>query len=164
MKVAVISDTHDNKIAIQKAFKLIESMGITLTLHLGDTISPFVADFIREVYKGDLKIILGNNDGEKFYLKRKFESNGFEFFELKPVVIELLGRKIIMMHEPIAVESLARSGDFDIILYGHLHKIDNRRIGNTLVLNPGEACGYLTGKRSFAILDLEKMEAEVIEF
>ncbi len=164
MKIAVISDTHDNKTAIQEAFKQIEEMGITLTLHLGDIISPFVSDFIREVYTGDLKIIIGNNDGEKFYLKKKFEANGFEFYELKPVILEIQGRKIIMMHEPIAVESLARSGDFDIILYGHLHKIDNRKIGETLILNPGEACGYLTGKRTFAVLDLDSLKAEVIEF
>ncbi len=164
MKIAVISDTHDNKTAIKEAFRIIESRGINLTLHLGDIISPFVSDFIREVYTGKLIAILGNNDGEKFFLKKKFESNGFELKELKPVKIELEGRKIILMHEPIEVDSLARSGDFDVILYGHLHKIDNRKIGNTLILNPGEACGYLTGKRTFAILDLKILEAEVIEF
>jgi len=164
MKVAVISDTHDNKEAIERAFKLIEERGIKLTLHLGDIISPFVSDFIKSVYTGKVIALLGNNDGEKFFLKKKFELNGYELKELKPVKLELDGRKILMMHEPIEVESLAKSRDFDVILYGHLHKIDNRKVGNTLILNPGEACGYLTGKRTFAILDLDEMKAEVVEF
>ncbi len=164
MKIAVISDTHDNKSAIIEAFRKIEAKGIRLTFHLGDIISPFVSDFIREVYSGDLVAILGNNDGEKFFLKKKFEINGFELKELKPVKMELEGRKILLMHEPVEVDSLAKSGDFDIILYGHLHKIDRRKVGNTLILNPGEACGYLTGKRSFAVIDLETLDAEVIEF
>ena len=164
MRIAVISDTHDNKEAIEKAFRLIENKGIKLTLHLGDIISPFVSDFIKSVYSGKLISILGNNDGEKFFLKKKFELNGFELEELKPVEIELDGKKIIMMHEPIEVDSLAKSGDFDVILYGHLHRIDNRKVGKTLILNPGEACGYLTGKKTFAILDLDEMKAEVIEF
>ena len=164
MKIAVISDTHDNIDAIKKAFQLIENRGIGLTLHLGDIVSPFVADFIKSVYSGKLIAILGNNDGEKFFLKKKFEGNGFELKELKPVTLELEGRKIIMMHEPIEIKSLAKSGDFDVILYGHLHEIENRKEGNTLILNPGEACGYLTGKRTFAILDLKTLSAEVIEF
>ena len=164
MKIAVISDTHDNKEAIERAFRLIEDKGIKLTLHLGDIISPFVSDFIKSVYSGKVIALLGNNDGEKFFLKKKFELNGFELKELKPVKLELEGKKIIMMHEPIEVDSLAKSGDFDVILYGHLHKIDKRKVGKTLILNPGEACGYLTGRRTFAILDLDKMEAEVIEF
>ncbi len=164
MKVAVISDTHDNKTAIKEAFRIIESKGIKLTFHLGDIVSPFVADFIREVYSGRLIVLLGNNDGEKFFLKKKFEGNGFELRELKPVKLEIGGRRVILMHEPIEVESLARSGDFDVILYGHLHRVDNRTVENTLILNPGEACGYLTDRRTFAILDLENLMAEVMEF
>jgi predicted phosphodiesterase len=30
-------------------------------------------------------------------------------------------------------------------------------------VNPGEACGYLNNKATFAIIDTEKMEAEIIE-
>jgi predicted phosphodiesterase len=32
-----------------------------------------------------------------------------------------------------------------------------------LVVNPGELCGYLTGKPTFAIIDTDKVEAEIIE-
>jgi len=36
--------------------------------------------------------------------------------------------------------------------------------GKTLVINPGEVCGYLTGKSTIAILDTTKCDARIIEF
>jgi len=61
------------------------------------------------------------------------------------------------------VEALAVSDRWDAVLYGHTHRIDLRRVGQTLVLNPGEVYGALTGRSTFAVLDLDRMEAEVVE-
>ncbi|MFQ6056041.1 MAG: metallophosphoesterase family protein [Methanosarcinales archaeon] len=47
-------------------------------------------------------------------------------------------------------------------MYGHTHKNDIRKIHNTLVINPGEGGGWLYGDKTLAILDLEKMKAEII--
>ena len=38
------------------------------------------------------------------------------------------------------------------------------RKGKTLAINPGELCGYLTGKSTIAILDTVKNQAEIVEF
>jgi len=35
-------------------------------------------------------------------------------------------------------------------------------MGKTLVINPGEVCGYLTGKPTIALLDTVKHEAKII--
>jgi predicted phosphodiesterase len=32
-----------------------------------------------------------------------------------------------------------------------------------MCVNPGEVCGYLSGKRTVAIVDLDRMEAEIVE-
>ena len=62
------------------------------------------------------------------------------------------------------IDALADSGSFDIILSGHTHSLSNKKLENgILVINPGELCGYLTGKSTFAIIDTEKMESEIIE-
>ncbi len=62
------------------------------------------------------------------------------------------------------VESFAESNAYDFVLYGHTHIIDVRRIDSTLILNPGEACGYLSGTRSFAVLDIAKGNVDIVEF
>ncbi len=161
MKIGVISDTHDHIPAIQEAFRFFEQQGIQTVLHLGDVISPFVIRFIREVYSGRLYAVYGNNDGERLFLKAMFEKHGAEI-QVGPRILTLADRKIIMMHEPVAPEALATQ--FDVVLYGHLHEIRNESTAKGLILNPGEACGYLSNKRTFAILDLTRLQAEIVEF
>jgi predicted phosphodiesterase len=36
-------------------------------------------------------------------------------------------------------------------------------VKNTLVVNPGEVSTYLYGKSTVALVDLEKLEAEIVE-
>ncbi len=162
MKIAVISDTHDHIPAVQEAFRRIQALGIRQTLHLGDIIAPFVVRFLRNVYDGDLLAVYGNNDGERLFLRETFQKFQAEI-RVAPVELELGGRRIHMTHEPVAPEALAQH--FDVVLYGHTHEIRNERLPNGhLILNPGEACGYLTGRRTFALLDLDTLRAEIVEF
>ncbi len=161
MKIGVISDTHDNIPAIRKAFQYFEEAHIKTVLHLGDIISPFVIRFIREVYTGELKAIFGNNDGEKLFLTEMFKRYNAEI-KPGPQIVELENRKIFMSHEPISPESLV--SDYDLVLYGHLHEIYTKRYKNSLILNPGEACGYLSDKRTFAVVDLNTLDFEIVEF
>ena len=76
------------------------------------------------------------------------------------------GKKVFAAHMPTekTIDALASSGKYDIILSGHTHNIVDKKYDNgVLVVNPGEACGYLTGKATFAIIDTNKMETEIIE-
>ncbi|MEM2218261.1 MAG: metallophosphoesterase family protein, partial [Thermofilaceae archaeon] len=61
------------------------------------------------------------------------------------------------------VESLAKSGDYNVIVYGHTHELDVRRMGKVLIINPGEVCGYLSGISTAVIFDPEKFETEVVK-
>jgi len=62
-----------------------------------------------------------------------------------------------------SIDALANSGRFDIILSGHTHSMEIRKYKEVLIINPGELCGYLTDKPTFAIIDTETMKAEIIE-
>ena len=43
-----------------------------------------------------------------------------------------------------------------------MRKLWKSKRGNTLLLNPGEACGWLTGKCTAMVVDLDTGEVEVI--
>ncbi len=131
-------------------------------LHLGDIIAPFTPKFMLQEFRGKFIAVFGNNDGERPFLVKTLTSLGAEITP-PPRALELDGRKIIMMHEPFAVESIAKSGDFDIVAYGHTHELRNEKFGRTLLLNPGEACGYLYGRKTFMIVDLRTMQVEIVE-
>jgi len=48
-------------------------------------------------------------------------------------------------------------------VYGHTHQIDVQQVGEALVLNPGTLSGYLAGKRTYAIVDLDTLQADIVE-
>lgn len=64
-------------------------------------------------------------------------------------------------------EKLARAVleklDVDGVFYGHTHRLLIDRIGDRILLNPGEVCGYLTGRSTVVILDTRDLSTRVIE-
>jgi putative phosphoesterase len=167
MKIAVISDTHDHKDNILKAVSIMNEKNVDALIHCGDYVAPFVKrwfDGLNDNIKNNFYGVFGNNDGErvglKIILKGVCDIIGMEINR------EFDGKKVFAAHMPSAnsIEALASSGKYDILLSGHTHNVVNKKYENgVLAVNPGEACGYLTDKATFAIIDTAKMEAEVIE-
>lgn len=158
MEVCVISDTHDHLENLRKVLKILEERKINVMLHGGDFVSPFTWRVLKN-FKGDIYGVFGNNDGERVLLKKLYGDRIQEQIRK----IEIAGKKIALMHEPRLLEELSMSGAFDLIVYGHMHEVDIRKINNTLIINPGEACGWLYGKATFMIVNLETMNVEVLE-
>ena len=168
MRVAVVSDTHDNIRAIKRVAERITEAGVETVIHLGDIISPFAVRLLRDALRG-VKVVgvLGNNDGDVLQLAKLFSEAGWELYS-GPKIIELGGRRILVLHgyggvadTESLVKNLAKSTEVDAVFFGHTHKVMVERLQGRLVLNPGEACGYLTGKSSFALVDLDTMEASI---
>lgn len=159
MKVGIMADSHDNMGKIAAAVQIFNAEGIELLIHCGDFIAPFTA---REMGKLKCKAygVFGNNDGEKLGLRSSYsgiceiQEEGFE--------VEIGGKRAIILHRDSTVDGLAQSGKYDLVIYGHTHKVDIRDVGKTKVINPGETGGWLTGRGTVVILDTETMEARVV--
>jgi hypothetical protein len=161
MKIAIMSDCHDNWQNLETAIKIANTQKCEFLLFAGDLISP-PGVALLEKFNGKVKFIWGNNENEKMGLTRKMDkSKNMElfgdFFEG-----EIEGVKIFMIHTPRLAEIAAKSGLFDICIYGHDHTARNENIGKSILLNPGEIHGYKTGKPSFAILDTKGMKIEFV--
>ncbi|MAF11961.1 YfcE family phosphodiesterase [Candidatus Poribacteria bacterium] len=163
MKLGVISDSHDNLHKLEAGVSVLCAHDLAMVVHAGDFIAPFTARYFASL--PDLGIpfagVFGNNDGEKFGLRKMYEPIGpihEDKFE-----VELGGRRIIVVHKELLVEPLARSGDYDLVVYGHTHRIDVRT-DPCLIVNPGEAGGWTTGKSTLAIVDLADLSATIEEF
>ncbi len=161
MKIGVIADTHDNMPKIAQAVELFNREGVELVLHAGDYISPITANEFKKL-KAKLIGVFGNNDGEKLFLIKRYQGEGIGELHEDYHELELEGRKIVLMHQPKFLEALIASRQYDVIIYGHTHEVDLRE-GPPLVLNPGEAGGWLTGRATVALLDLKTLKAEIIE-
>ncbi|HDJ26706.1 MAG TPA: metallophosphoesterase [Aciduliprofundum sp.] len=168
MRVAVVSDTHDNLVNVRKVVEVVKERDPELIVHLGDIISPFT---LQELMKAGKRVIAlyGNNDGERLKLREVAEKGGSEIHE-PPLILELGKRRILAIHgwgpptrTRALVRSLALSGDYDVVLYGHTHQWHLEKIGKTTVLNPGSAYGLLFSEPTMAILDLDLLSVEKIK-
>jgi len=164
MLVGLIADTHDNLPMVDKAIKKLNEENVGLVLHAGDYIAPFVIPKFKSL-QAKLIGVFGNNDGDRELLKKRFgEQKGLEIRgNFAQIVID--GMKIALLHgsEEELLMSLVDSQSFDVVVHGHSHKAEIYRKGKTLVVNPGEVCGYLTGKSTIALFDTVKREAKLVE-
>jgi len=164
MLIGLIADTHDNLPMVDKAVKKLNEMNVGLVLHAGDYVAPFVIPKFKKL-KAKLIGVFGNNDGDHELLKKRF--NEYEDLEVHGNFAEIIvgGLKIALLHgdEEELLEALINSQSFDIVVHGHIHKAEVYQKGKTLIVNPGEVCGYLSGKSTIALLDTDRREAEIIE-
>ena len=168
MIVGVMSDTHDNTKFLPGALKEFKRAGVEMVIHLGDFIAPFTLEDIASRVDVRLLGVLGNNDGEKLGLASVCARYGCELRD-SITEIEIGGVKILAFHGFGAPElterlawSLAYSGSWDVVLYGHTHKPLLSYVRRVLVLNPGTAGGVLNTP-SIAILDTERMKPELVK-
>lgn len=157
MLIGILSDTHDDMEAIERAVGVFNEMGVSFVIHAGDIISPFTFEALSGL-RAEFRGIFGNNDGDKVLLRQKSKDRVLN----QPLFIELGGKRLAVVHEPDMAVSLAKSGDFDVVIYGHTHEPDIRKIKGTLVINPGKAAKLHKGAQSMAVLNTESMKAEII--
>ena len=65
-------------------------------------------------------------------------------------------------HYPEVGRALAESGKYDLVCYGHDHMKHEERMGETLLVNPGEIMG-MNGPSTLAIYDTETNLVQWVE-
>jgi putative phosphoesterase len=164
MLIGLISDTHDNLPVVETAVKRLNEAKVALVLHAGDYVAPFVIPKFKQL---DCKLIgvFGNNDGDHDLLRKRFGETSNCEIKGRFAEVNVDGFKIALLHGDDAelLNSLIGCRCFDAIVHGHAHTTGVQVEGKTLIINPGEVCGYLTGKSTMALLDTEKREAQIID-
>ena len=158
MKIAVLSDSHDNIWKLREALPQLKEADAVI--HCGDICAPFM---IRELGQGlngtPVHIVWGNNDGDPFLISKVAQS--FTHIELHGQLAELdfNGFSVAVNHYPQIAQALARSRMYDLVCFGHDHTPHDSWVGDCLLLNPGELMG-MKGKSTFALMDVENRTIE----
>ncbi len=156
MKVGLLSDTHDRLPAIRALLEYMQRLGVGLVLHAGDFCAPFSLQPFIDVNM-QMVGVFGRNDGDHEGLRAFAQRGmGLELFE-SPHSFELGGQRILLVHDmadasPRSIES------HGVVVHGFTHREEMMIRGETLIVNPGEGCGWLHGKPSGAILDLDSKD------
>lgn len=156
MKIAVVSDTHNNWETFKKAIEWIKKEKIQKVFHCGDINSQQIIDDAKKLFDAEIYFSKGNADWE-LNLPDKIE-------------VELEGRKIGIVHFPAEAKKMSQSGKFDVVFYGHTHRAWDELVlsevegKNCHMINPGELAGQFY-KPTFAIYDTAtgSLELKILE-
>jgi len=153
--IGILADSHDNLTALRRAVRLFNDAKCSLVIHAGDFVAPFAARELRDL-ACPVKGVFGNCDGEKPGILKAFQGMGE--VAKAPFVFEHEGIRFLVSHLDAPVEGYLKrrrktgKQPFDVLVFGHTHKAEVRTDRGVVVVNPGEAGGWLRGKSTAALL------------
>jgi putative phosphoesterase len=151
MQLLVMSDSHDNIWKLEAAAEHLARADVVL--HCGDICSPFMVRRLGELTGAKpVHVIWGNNDGDTYLIGQV--ASGFPHVVLDGALaqFEIGGLKVAANHYPEISRGLAKSGDYGLVCYGHDHILHEERVGECLLLNPGELMG-MKGRSTMAMIE-----------
>jgi len=158
VRIGLLADTHDRVPAINNLVEKLADKGVSIVMHAGDYCSPFSLAPYHERGMALLGVF-GRNDGDRESLSAyAARGMGTEIYE-SPHSFEVGGKRILLVHDLAEVSSRSIESH-DYVIHGSSHLQVQKTVGKTLVINPGEACGWIHGKCTAAILDLDTGEVE----
>jgi putative phosphoesterase len=157
MKIAIISDTHDNLENLKKFFDFAKKEKIKILIHCGDVCNGETLKEIEKNFK-EIYLCLGNADVKESLLEEAKKTKIFE----KEGKIEIDGLKIGFCHMFNLKEKNLEG--FDFYFFGHSHWPFLKKENDCYLANPGNLAG-LFYKATFAILDTKtrKLELKILE-
>jgi uncharacterized protein len=160
VRIGVMADTHDRVPAVAELLEKLAQRGVSMVMHAGDYCSPFcLAPFHQRGMA--LLGVFGRNDGDRETLSAyAARGMGTEIYE-SPHSFDVAGKRVLLVHDIAEVTSRSIESH-DFVIHGSSHLQSDRKVGSTLVINPGEACGWIHGKCTAAILDTDTEEVENI--
>lgn len=166
MKVAILSDIHDNIWNLEKVLSDLKRRKVEVIIFCGDFCAPSTFKNLAQINL-PVHAIFGNVDGAAFQLVAlaltQFRNVTFYGYQGEHFgEIEFNGRRIAFCHEPKFAKGLACLGEYDAVFYGHTHQASKQRVNKTLLLNPGAVMGK-SGKCTYALYDIVTNKAKFIE-
>lgn len=157
MKIAIISDIHDNLINLEKCLSWLQQEKISQLICLGDLTNSETLKVLAKNFSDPVHLIRGNieiysEDELKKYKNIKYYGQIGK--------MEVGNKKIGFCHEPYLIAEVLKLEKFNIIFYGHTHKPWVMEKGGIKCINPGTLGGVFQ-KATFAVWDTDKDEPEL---
>ncbi|MCJ7549365.1 MAG: YfcE family phosphodiesterase [Anaerolineae bacterium] len=152
MRIALVSDTHNDQNKIKQALARLQQEQITTVLHAGDVTS---ARTLRLFKAFDVWVARGNMDHDP-----ALDATVHELFGPQRLAaihkLTLDGHTLALVHngESGAGRELIQSRDYDYVIHGHSHRPRDQAFVGTRVINPGALGNPRWRQPTVAILDL----------
>jgi len=197
MKIVILSDIHDNLLNLHKVINYVNKLKPSEVIFCGDLVSPFTMASLSKELREESSLIgvFGNNEGDKITIMKRIRE-GFLLRD-QPMLHNIDDIRVLIMHgfgsikeTENTVLSLAKSMEYDIILFGHTHQAkiftisrETRSVNeinileemtrtdilkysfdlsrDVLIVNPGEVCGWLTNIPLFSEMEFSDKKIQL---
>jgi len=143
MKIGILSDTHSKVKRAKKALDLLIEKGAEFIIHAGDIVEPKVLELLANCGRKYVAVY-GNNDAHL-----AVHHNNYNLVQ-EPYYFKLADTKFKLMHLPFYMNN-----DADVVIFGHTHEFEIEFKGQTLYINPGEACARNKPLSECAMLEVK---------
>ncbi len=157
MKVAIISDIHDNLVNLKKFLHWAKENVVEQIFCTGDVTNNESLEVLGAGFESTIHLVKGNVEIYHEADLKKFKN--IKYYG-KLARIEVNKKIIGLCHEPFLIEKVLKLGPCDLVFYGHTHKPWETKVNRTKAINPGTLGGVFT-KATFAIWDTAKDEVEL---
>ena len=163
MKIAIISDIHENFHNLILALQEMAKHHVEQILCLGDLINPGIGKVLA-TQSIPVFMIWGNNDGDRVEITLASKREGSQL-SVSPRTFDFVtfdDKKFFLTHYDDLAKPMALSGLYDAVFFGHNHECSHEKIGNCWMLNPGELAASKTKMATFMLYDTQENDFEII--
>lgn len=150
MKIAIISDVHNNEVNLKKVLIYCTKEKIKTIICCGDLASQETLNFFARNFSGVGHYVFGNMDDDQMYEMKDEKQYKNIYLYNNFGEVEIAEQRIAFTHYPQRARKLCGSGRYSFVFYGHTHKPWTENINNCVMLNPGNVAGELFSP-SFAV-------------
>jgi len=156
MKIAIISDIHDNLVNLKKTLDWCLKNKVEKIVCCGDVTNFETIETMSKSFLGDIFLVSGNAD---IWYEEELEAYKNIKYLGEIGVVELDGERVGVCHEPFKIKDVLKKS-VSIIFYGHTHKPWIEKRDKINVINPG-TLGGMFFRASFAVWETGKIEPEL---
>lgn len=156
MKVAIISDIHDNQFNLRKCLGWCSEHQVKAVFCCGDVTNVDTIEILSRCFDEEIHLVKGNAD---LYIEEDLADFNIEYHG-RMACFQFDKFRVGMCHEPYLIEKVFEK-KCDIIFYGHTHRpfIDDH-LGVPCV-NPGTLSGMFA-MGTFAVWNTENGDLEML--
>lgn len=173
MKIAIISDIHNNLVNLKKVLNFCAKNKIKTIICCGDLANIESLDFLNSNFSGEIYHTFGNMDEGQMQDDLTWTSN-VQVYKNTTIYknfgeIEIEKKHVAFVHYPEMAKKLGESGKYDFVFYGHTHKpwvfsvetTADQRLKKCILLNPGNVGNQLY-LPTFAVWETENDKFDLI--
>ncbi len=159
MLIGLFADTHDHLGNLRRCIAEFNRRGCDLVIFAGDLVSTFAVPPLRKL-ECPLLACFGDNEGNKVGICGGMEIIG-EIHDPPFGYRTADGTRLLITHQ---LELLRQDYDgSNVVVYAHTHRPSvHRDAHGRLFVNPGEVNGWTYNRPSFAQLDTQTMQADIV--